>query len=90
LGIATTLAANVAHGQGHGLISAVVAAWPAVANHGLADRCTSRPTAGEPPRVLRPEVMPDARAALAPPQLRQHPDQLAELAEIIHRGQRPE
>lgn len=31
LGIAATLAANVAHGQGHGLIGAAVAAWPAVA-----------------------------------------------------------
>jgi hypothetical protein len=31
LGIATTLAANVAHGLGHGLIGATVAAWPAVA-----------------------------------------------------------
>jgi hypothetical protein len=31
LGIAATLAANVAHGIGHGLIGAAVAAWPAVA-----------------------------------------------------------
>lgn len=31
LGIAATLAANVAHGLGHGLIGAGVAAWPAVA-----------------------------------------------------------
>src|SRR5689334_21032023 len=31
LGIATTLAANVAHGLGHGLTGAAVAAWPAVA-----------------------------------------------------------
>ena len=31
LGIAATLAANVAHGLGHGLIGASVAAWPAVA-----------------------------------------------------------
>jgi hypothetical protein len=31
LGIATTLAANVAHGLGHGLAGAAVAAWPAVA-----------------------------------------------------------
>jgi hypothetical protein len=30
LGIAATLAANVAHGLGHGLIGAAVAAWPAV------------------------------------------------------------
>jgi hypothetical protein len=30
-GIAATLAANVAHGLGHGLIGAAVAAWPAVA-----------------------------------------------------------
>jgi hypothetical protein len=31
LGIAATLAANVAHGAGHGPIGAVVAAWPAAA-----------------------------------------------------------
>ena len=31
LGIMATLAANVAHGLGHGPIGAVVAAWPAVA-----------------------------------------------------------
>lgn len=31
LGIAATLAANVAHGLGHGLVGASVAAWPAVA-----------------------------------------------------------
>ena len=31
LGIAATLAANVAHGLGYGLIGAAVAAWPAVA-----------------------------------------------------------
>jgi Protein of unknown function (DUF2637) len=31
LGIAATLAANVAHGLNHGLVGAAVAAWPAVA-----------------------------------------------------------
>jgi len=31
LGIAATLAANVAHGLGHGLVGAAVAAWPAIA-----------------------------------------------------------
>ena len=31
LGIAATLAANVVHGLGHGLIGAAVAAWPAIA-----------------------------------------------------------
>ena len=31
LGIAATLAANVAHGLGHGPVGATVAAWPAVA-----------------------------------------------------------
>jgi hypothetical protein len=31
LGIAATLAANVAHGLGHGLAGAAVAAWPAIA-----------------------------------------------------------
>jgi hypothetical protein len=31
LGIAATLAANVTHGLGHGVIGAIAAAWPAVA-----------------------------------------------------------
>ena len=31
LGIAAALAANVAHGLGHGLTGAAVAAWPALA-----------------------------------------------------------
>ena len=31
LGVAATLAANVAHGLGHGAAGAVVAAWPAAA-----------------------------------------------------------
>jgi hypothetical protein len=31
LGIAATLAANVAHGLGHGVIGSAVSAWPAVA-----------------------------------------------------------
>ena len=31
LGITATLAANVAHGLGHGVVGAAVAAWPAVA-----------------------------------------------------------
>src|ERR1700678_3517368 len=31
VGVAATLAANVAHGLGHGLAGATVAAWPAVA-----------------------------------------------------------
>jgi hypothetical protein len=31
LGIAATLAANVAHGLGHGMLGAAVAAWPAIA-----------------------------------------------------------
>jgi Protein of unknown function (DUF2637) len=34
LGIAATLAANVAHGLGRGLVGAAVAAWPAVALFG--------------------------------------------------------
>ena len=31
LGIVATLAANVTHGLGHGIIGAMVAAWPTVA-----------------------------------------------------------
>jgi hypothetical protein len=39
LGITATLAANVAHGLGHGLMGAGVAAWPAVALVGKVADC---------------------------------------------------
>lgn len=39
LGIAATLAANVAHGLGHGLIGAAVGPWPAVALVGKVADC---------------------------------------------------
>ena len=63
LGIAVTLAANVAHGLGHGPIGAAVAAWPAIALVGsyellmmvirssqaeFDDMSDSRPSAGWP------------------------------------------
>ena len=37
LGIAATLAANVLHGIGHGLVGAVIAAWPATAFVGVSE-----------------------------------------------------
>src|SRR6201987_873996 len=54
LGITATLAANVAHGLGHGLTGAVVAAWPAVALVGsyellmMVIRGSQAPTGGTP------------------------------------------
>jgi len=39
LGIAATLAANVAHGLGHGPVGSAVAAWPAVALVGRVADC---------------------------------------------------
>jgi Protein of unknown function (DUF2637) len=54
LGIAATLAANVAHGLGHGMTGAAVAAWPAVALVGsyellmLFIRSSHVPTGGAP------------------------------------------
>jgi len=56
LGIVATLAANVAHGLGHGLIGAAVAAWPAVALVGAYEllmmiiRGVQTPTAALGPR----------------------------------------
>ena len=55
LGIVATLAANVAHGLGHGIIGAAVAAWPAVALVGsyelltIITRGTQTPTAAPRP-----------------------------------------
>ena len=62
LGIAATLAANVAHGLGHGPFGAVVAAWPAVALVGSYEllmviiRSTHAPTgpAAEPGASVSP------------------------------------
>jgi hypothetical protein len=54
LGIAATLAANVAHGLGHGLTGVAVAAWPAVALVGsyellmMVIRSSQVPTDGTP------------------------------------------
>jgi hypothetical protein len=55
LGIVATLAANVAHGIGHGFIGAAVAAWPAIALVGSYEllmviiRGTQPPTAARGP-----------------------------------------
>jgi hypothetical protein len=65
LGIVATLAANVAHGLGHGLTGAAVAAWPAVALVGSYEllmmiiRSGQLPKAGTAP-VGAPERMPGA------------------------------
>ena len=49
LGIAATLAANVAHGLGHGPIGAAVAAWPAVALVGSYELCMTIIRGARPP-----------------------------------------
>ena len=61
LGIIATLAANVAHGFGHGIIGAAVAAWPAVALF------QAKPGASEGASVAAPGCAGDGR--LGPPQL---------------------
>jgi hypothetical protein len=65
VGIATTLAANVAHGLGHGPIGATVAAWPAVALVGsyellmMVIRGTQQPAG-----VVSTEMMEQASATM--------------------------
>lgn len=64
LGIAATLAANVAHGADHGTVGAVVAAWPAGALVGSYELCmwivrTGR-TRPLPAAPGVPESVPDA------------------------------
>ena len=49
LGIAATLAANVAHGLGHGPVGAAVAAWPAVALAGSYEPCMTISRGTRPP-----------------------------------------
>jgi Protein of unknown function (DUF2637) len=72
LGIAATLAANVAHGLGHGPIGAAVAAWPAVALVGSYEllmmivRGTQQPAGDVSPETVEaPAGVPDALQAKA-------------------------
>lgn len=70
------------------VLVAVVAAVLSVAGYLLyrARRQSARGYAPAPPAAVRAEVVqPAPRAALAPPQVRLDPDQLAELAEILRR-----
>jgi hypothetical protein len=72
LGIAATLAANVAHGLGHGPIGAAVAAWPAVALVGSYEllmmivRGTQQPAGNVAPETAEaPAGVPDVLQAQA-------------------------
>jgi Protein of unknown function (DUF2637) len=72
LGIAATLAANVAHGLGHGPVGAAVAAWPAVALVGSYEllmmivRGTQQPAGDVSPETVEaPAGVPDALQAKA-------------------------
>lgn len=72
LGIAATLAANVAHGLGHGLIGSGVAAWPAVALVGSYEllmmiiRGTQQPASDVSPETAQASAgLPDALQARA-------------------------
>ena len=56
LGIAATLAANVAHGLGHGLAGASVAAWPAVALVGSYELLMMVIRSSQVPAVSTPET----------------------------------
>jgi hypothetical protein len=63
LGIAATLAANVAHGLGHGAVGATVAAWPAVALVGSYELLMM---------IIRStQKLADVTASLAAPELKQ-------------------
>lgn len=62
LGIAATLAANVAHGLGHGMIGAAVAAWPAVALVGSYELLMMVIRSSQVPADSTPETEHDADA----------------------------
>lgn len=74
VGISATLAANVAHGAGHGAVGAVVAAWPAVALVGAYELLMwlvrTRAAAVEPADSEAPDTARQAggRAATGPEQ----------------------
>lgn len=75
LGIAATLAANVAHGLGHGSIGAAVAAWPAVALVGsyqllmLVIRSSQTASDGTPGAGMAVDPLQDQAAAVFADQL---------------------
>jgi hypothetical protein len=76
LGIAATLAANVAHGFGHGPVGAAVAAWPAVALVGSYELLMMVIRgAQQPASYLRPgtETEPAAAPADVRPEAEQEP-----------------
>jgi hypothetical protein len=60
LGIAATLAANVAHGLGHGLTGAAVAAWPALALVGSYELLMMVIRGSQVPAHCTPETRHDA------------------------------
>lgn len=72
VGVAATLAANAAHGLGHGPVGAVVAAWPAVALVGtyellmLIIRRTSEAPAERPTTDDQPAVVSNMEVSTAP------------------------
>jgi hypothetical protein len=72
VGIAATLAANAAHGLGHGPVGAIVAAWPAVALVGtyellmLIIRRTGPVPAEQPETDAVPNAVPAAESAGRP------------------------
>jgi hypothetical protein len=72
LGIAATLAANVAHGLGHGPIGSAVAAWPAVALVGSYELLMMiiRGAQAEPPEVPAVAETPAAGPRIDPLRLR--------------------
>ena len=75
LGVAATLAANVAHGLGDGLAGAVVAAWPAVALVGsyellmMVIRSSQVPSAGTSGTGCDPDPLEEQAAELFAAQL---------------------
>lgn len=62
LGIVATLAANVAHGLGHGVIGAAIGAWPAVALVGSYELLMVIIRSGQLPTVT-PDAHDDGSAA---------------------------
>lgn len=75
LGITATLAANVAHGLGHGPVGAAVAAWPAIALIGSYEllmvviRNSQAGPDGVPDKAEAPDPLQDQAAAIFADQL---------------------
>jgi Protein of unknown function (DUF2637) len=85
LGIAATLAANIAHGLGHGPVGAAVGAWPAVALVGSYELLMMITRNAQSPEATAIVGLPDVAAVTDP----LHAQAAEEFADEVAAGRKP-